>query len=136
MTHILVICQDQELKAKIRLALEELPVRIVKEVDSGKKIADVLAETAADLVIVDLFIPTSSGLEVLKAVKKVKESAQVIMLSRLRTRGAIDKAFRFGAQDVLVLPVDADTLRETVAHRLELPPTPGAARAGSGAGAS
>lgn len=125
-TNVLVVCRNKEMKEMIREALSELPVRITKELDGGKGVTDAMVEQPASLVIVDLFLPGTNGLEILKLLKKVNESAGFVMLTRLRSRSSIEKAFRYGALDVLQYPCDADTLRHTVAHRLENMGKPGA----------
>lgn len=126
MTKVLIICRDKELRGLIKKTLEDLPVTITKECDSAKNVTEAMMANPADMVILDLFLPSASGLEVMKILKKVNEHAEFMLISRLRTRTAIDKAFRYGALDVLVYPFTADTLKQTVAHRLELRSKPGA----------
>ncbi|MGE3263467.1 MAG: response regulator [Bacteriovoracia bacterium] len=125
MTNLLVVCNDAELRKVIRAAVDELPLKITKEVFGAKGVTEAMMESAAPLVIVDLFIPGTNGLEIMKILKKVNESATFLLITRLSTRSAIDKAFRFGAQDVLVYPFTTDSLRQTLAHRLELMVKPG-----------
>lgn len=133
MTNVLVVCRDPALKKTIREALSELPVRITKECGTGKEVPDAMTENPAELVIIDLFLPGTSGMEVLKVLQQMHGSAGCILLTRINTRGTIDRAFRYGARDVLVYPIEIDTLRNTVAHRLDLPiqlqPTPPAKQA-------
>jgi response regulator of citrate/malate metabolism len=80
-----------------------------------------MTEASAGLVIIDLFLPGTSGMEVLKVLQQMHGSAGCILITRINTRGMLDRAFRYGARDVLIYPVDAETLRHTVAHRLDLP---------------
>jgi CitB family two-component system response regulator MalR len=125
MTNVLLICRDKELRNLIKKALADLPVHITKECDSAKGVSEAMIANRADLVILDLFLPGASGLEVMKILKKLNEHAEFVLITRLRTRTAIDRAFRNGALDVLVYPFALDTLKQTVAHRLELRVKPG-----------
>lgn len=125
MTNVLIICRDKELRGLIKEAISDLPVKITKECDSARDVTEAMVESRADVVILDLFLPSASGLEVIKILKKVNEHAEFVLITRLNTRSAIDKAFRYGARDVLVYPFTADTLKQTLAHRLESHATPG-----------
>lgn len=119
MTNIVLVCSDPEMKLFVRKALEDVPVRISRECASPKEAAEAYAEGSVEYLIVDTFLPGSSSLEVMKVMKKMNEAVQIIIISRLRTRSTIDRAFRMGAMDILVYPFQAETLKQTMLHRLE-----------------
>jgi DNA-binding NarL/FixJ family response regulator len=58
----------------------------------------------------------------LKSLKRIKENCSFVLLTRMRTRAVIERAFRYGAQDVLPYPVSSVVLRDTILHRLEAQP--------------
>lgn len=119
MSNIMLITGDKEINRVVKRCLRETPVRVTTECDSAKTAQDLYAKAAAPLVVIDMFIPETSGLEMIKSLKKINENCLFVMLTRLRTRSVIERAFRFGAHDVLVYPVSPDVLRDTILHRLE-----------------
>jgi DNA-binding NtrC family response regulator len=119
MTNIILVCKDPELKAFVRKALEDTPVRIAKECATSKEAAEAYAEGSVNFLIVDMFLSGSSGFDVMKTMRKMDETVQFILITRMRTRSSIDRAFRLGAADVLVYPCQVETLKQTVLHRLE-----------------
>ena len=119
MTDLLLIAKDPELKKEVRAALEQVAARIVKESSTPKETSEAFAENPVRLVIVDMFLPHTSGLEMMKMLRKMNEEVQFILITRLRNRAAMDRAFRLGAADVLVYPFSRDSFRQTVMHRME-----------------
>jgi len=122
MSMIMLVSADKELGKVIKTALSSTPVRLSLEFNNAKAASDALAISPISMVILDLFVPGSSGLEVLKALKRVNENCLFLLLSRMRTRTVIERAFRYGAQDVLPYPVSNEVLRDTILHRLESQP--------------
>jgi len=125
MSGIMLVTDDVELNRVVKAALADTPARVTLECKSARVAAEVFAKAVPTLVILDMFLPHSSGLDMLKTLKKINENCLFVMLTRLRTRNMIERAFRFGAQDVLIYPVDGDVLRDSILHRLEGQPLEG-----------
>lgn len=119
MTNVLLMSADKEWLRFVKTALEGLPITIVAECDRAKTAMEALRSNSVRLVIVDHFLPESSGLEALKTLKRMSETLVIILVSRLNTRSLLDKAFRHGATDVLQYPIDSEVIRQTVLHRLD-----------------
>ncbi len=119
MTNLILLSVDKDLKKFVKLALEGLPIKIVAEVGHLKEAMEGLQKLSAKIVIVDLFLAENSGLDAVKMLKKMDESLVAILLSRMRGRGTLERAFRHGANDVLVYPMPVEQLRQTLLHRLD-----------------
>jgi len=117
-TNILLISADKELLRQANQALEGLPVKVVGECARFRRAMDIMHETACRIVIIDMFLPESSGVELVKMLKQQDEKLVLILLTRMRGRSLLDRAFRHGATDILPYPMQVDTLRQTVLHRL------------------
>jgi DNA-binding NtrC family response regulator len=122
MTGILLVTADPELSRWAKKALAETPLRITLECAGLKETVDVFAKAPASLVILDLFVPQSSGLDVMKSLKKMDEDCLFVLLNRMRTRVSIERAYRTGAHDVLPYPLGGDVLRDTLLRRMKPPP--------------
>lgn len=118
MTNVLLMSADKELLRLVKGALEGLPVKVIGECQRFRKAVDIMHENAARIVIIDMFLPESSGLEAIKSLKQMDDKMIMILLSRMRGRSLLDRAFRHGATDVLHYPLSAETIRQTVLHRL------------------
>lgn len=119
MTNALLITADRELRRFVREALDELPVKLLRDCETHRDAIEVFREERPKLVLVDLFISESSGIDIVKTMKKLDDKMTIILLSRLRTRTVKDRAFRTGADDVLVYPMSPEILRDATLHRLE-----------------
>jgi len=67
-----------------------------------------------DIVLLDVLLPKTDGIEVLRQIKAIHPDCEVIMLTALNTRQLADKAANFGAFDVVGKPFDVIDLRATV----------------------
>ncbi|GAB6182459.1 response regulator [Thermodesulfovibrio hydrogeniphilus] len=63
-----------------------------------------------DVVILDIGLKDADGLEVLKKIKEINPSIQVIMLSGYGDDDRINKSLQNGAFDYLIKPVEIDEL--------------------------
>lgn len=119
MTTVLVITADKELRKFVHASLEDLPLRFLDDCGTSREAIEAFRDERPKLVLVDLFLPESSGIEIVKTMKKLDDKMTIVLLSRMRTRTIKDRAFRTGADDVLVYPMGSATLRDVALHRLE-----------------
>jgi len=118
-TGVILVSEDKELAKLVKSSLLDTTARLVAVCGNVRDTLDMFQKAQPDMVILDTFLPDSSGLEVLKSLKRLNENCVFVMLSRLRTRSAIERAFRLGSHDVLHFPLDAEVLRQTILHRFE-----------------
>jgi two-component system response regulator DctR len=118
-TNILLISADKEFLKVAGQALEGLPVKVVGECAHFRRSMEIMREAPCRIVILDMFLPESSGIELIKQIKQQDDKIVCVLLSRMRGRSLIDRAFRHGATDILPYPLQQlDTLRQTILHRL------------------
>ena len=123
MNPILLVTTDPELTRAVESALRETPAKVVATARSAKAAAEALAQHPSALVLIDLFLPGNTGMDALKNLKSMNEEGLFILLTRMRTRSHIERAFRLGAQDVLYWPVSPEVLTGTILHRLREQPS-------------
>lgn len=109
---ILIIEDDFRLSEIIKQGLEEQGYQVIVAFDGemGKKTA--LSQDIS-LLISDIILPKLNGLEVCKAIRKIKPQIPVIMLTALGSTDDKIEGFDAGADDYLVKPFE---LRELYAR--------------------
>ena len=83
-------------------------------VGTGKEALESLTHKIPDLILLDLRLPDMTGMDVLHSAKEAYPDVPIIFMT---AHGSIDTAvdaMRYGAQDFLIKPCEADRLRVTV----------------------
>lgn len=114
MKNILLVDDDKEVSQSLANLFDSGKYRF-DFLEDGTGVRDYLADHEnVDLVMLDVNLPTLSGLEVLKQIRQVKDDLPVIMISGfVSTENAIE-AMREGAYEYLTKPFEIDRLIETV----------------------
>ena len=86
---------------------------------SGKEALSIIKKHAIDLAILDVRLPEIDGIEVLKIIKSIDDSIEVIMVTAVITVGKAVEAIRHGAYDYLTKPFDIEVLAEQVEKVIE-----------------
>ena len=87
--------------------------------DNGKEALRLLEKNRYDVVLLDIVMPGTDGLQVLEAAAPVSPDTEFIMLTALDDTGHAVRATKLGAYDYLVKPVDNDRLLLTIERAYE-----------------
>jgi two-component system response regulator HydG len=82
----------------------------------GAEALQQLSTRPADLVLVDLRMPTVTGLEVLRAIREVNARVRVVLMSGYATIDSAVMAVKLGAMDYLTKPFDLQRLRQLLSE--------------------
>src|SRR5436190_1968003 len=89
-------------------------------VESGDEaIARMKGQPTPDLVLLDVMMPGTNGMEVLAHLKKVNPAVPVIILSGVGHVKTVVEAIRLGAADYLSKPFEEEELQLTIGNALE-----------------
>ena len=114
---ILVIDDDVSIRSLLSSFLASRGYQVFQAA-TGTKGVEAMADTPADLVLLDLGLPDMTGLEVLKKIRKSFPQAVVLMLSGSQDEKSAREALRFGAYDYLTKPIDLETLATDFLQRI------------------
>jgi two-component system CitB family response regulator len=89
--------------------------RVVAAAHTGAAALAMAAELRPDLVLLDIYLPDMSGLEVLKALQDV----DVLMISAARDVSTVREAMRGGAVNYLIKPFTAAALADRLQHYVQ-----------------
>jgi DNA-binding NarL/FixJ family response regulator len=94
---------------------EEEGIEVVGQASDGSEAVEKAGESLPDVVLMDIRMPRSSGIEACRAMKEVVPSAKIVMLTISDEEEDLFEAIRAGASGYLLkdLPLDevADTVR-------------------------
>jgi DNA-binding NtrC family response regulator len=98
--------------------LKRLDIELL-DAETGAAALAVLRETVPDIVLLDLELPDTNGVEILRAIRKRGLPCAVIVVTAHASVKVAVEAMREGAYDFIVKPFAADRLLVTVKNALE-----------------
>lgn len=117
---LLVVDDSLVIRKMISDAATEAGWEVSGEASNGQEAIDRYLQLKPDAVTLDLIMPDSDGLHGLRGIIEKDPEAKVIVVSALGQKGVLQEAFRCGATDFLLKPIDkqmlADTLRQLRTH--------------------
>lgn len=75
---------------------------------------DFLSDKEVDLIIMDVYMPGKSGLELLKEMRELGYTIDVIMVTAANSVKEVKKAFAYGVVDYLIKPFEFERLKEAL----------------------
>jgi DNA-binding NtrC family response regulator len=82
--------------------------------ESGSGALSLLREKAPDLIVLDIGLPDTSGIDLLVGIKNLAPETAVIVMTAAEETETIERALELGALGYLVKPVDAKDLKTVI----------------------
>jgi two-component system phosphate regulon response regulator PhoB len=108
---ILVVEDEAAIATMLRYNLEKQGFR-VEEAGDGQEALNLIAETTPDLVLLDWMLPTLSGIEVCRQIRRRHETRNlpvIMVTARAEDRDAV-RGLNIGADDYIVKPFGMEAL--------------------------
>ncbi len=116
---LVLAVDDDEISLAVLKELLELSGFTVVTAREGEKAIALFQEIRADLVITDIRMPRMDGLELLRRIRQIDESAPVILVTGHGDMDYALKALRRGAYDFLLKPITVEILLNAVRKGIE-----------------
>ncbi|HJN99520.1 MAG TPA: response regulator [Nitrospinaceae bacterium] len=110
MNPILDIDDEKSLREFLTIMLENEGYEVVSA-DSGQKAVALIEKNVFDLVITDIRMRQSNGIDVLKVVKQVGPQTRVVMMTAYASAETAVEAMKIGAYDYISRPFKVDDLQ-------------------------
>lgn len=110
---ILITDDSLLLRRKLKQELESLDCEVF-EAKNGKEAVIMYLENQPDGTFLDIVMPEVGGLDALKAIRKINEKAQVVMLSSTGTSSKLVETLKFGAIDFIQKPYTTQQIKKTL----------------------
>jgi DNA-binding NtrC family response regulator len=89
------------------------------EADSVDAAIPKVRDAKPDVIMLDVLMPKTDGIELLRQIKEMHPVCEVIMLTGVNSQELANKALNFGAFDFIAKPFDVVDLREKVSRALQ-----------------
>ncbi|MBA1338621.1 MAG: two-component system, response regulator RegA [Pelagibacterales bacterium] len=110
---LLIVDDDNPLRDRLARAMEKKGFEVV-QADSVKQGKIQAQKTPPAFAVVDLRLNDGSGLEVVKEIRKIKNSSKIIMLTGYGNIPTAVAAVKAGAIDYIPKPADADDVENAL----------------------
>jgi DNA-binding response OmpR family regulator len=119
MHKVLLIDDDEMLLMTIGRVLEEEGYTVLSTADGPRGIA-MYEEHRPDVVLLDLGLPSMSGIEVLKEIRSRDEKARVIVVTGYGAGESVEAAIRHGACDYVQKSINIESLLEKIRSAIQI----------------
>ncbi len=111
-----VIVEDDLMVAEInsQFALKTPGIQIAATFHNGTDALKFLSESQVDLVLLDLYMPGYSGLELLRELRRQNNDVDVIMITAAKDADHIKEALHLGITDYLIKPFKYERFSEAL----------------------
>lgn len=117
MEKILIVDDERSMRDVLSIMLKRAGYDVTVASDGDEAIAKAEKELF-DLVITDLKMPTTGGLEVLKAVKETSPDSVVLIITAFASAESAVEAMKLGAYDYLPKPFQVDEVQLKIRNAL------------------
>jgi two-component system response regulator DctR len=111
-----LIVEDDPMVADINRKFTEAVegFTVLATVKTGKEAIDFLNRRPVDLIILDIYLPDKSGLEVLATIRRDDRPVDVIMITAADDSGTVGRVMRYGVVAYIAKPFKFDRYRATL----------------------
>lgn len=117
--HVLVVDDEGSIRELIASQLKIFGQDCVTAASADEAYQIALGEPRPALVISDVHMPGTSGVQLLHQIKELDENIQVVMVSGLNDLETVRECLRNGAYDYLIKPFELEDLVNTVRRAIE-----------------
>ena len=115
---ILVVDDERSMRELLAIVLRREGYEVLLA-ENGRTAISLLEREPVDLLISDIKMPDMSGVEVLRAAKRIDPDILGIMITAFASTDTAVEAMRLGACDYLSKPFDIDLLKMKVREKIE-----------------
>ena len=113
-TRILIVDDSEYLRREISNILGESGYNVVAESGTVPEAIEAMSHAKPNLAIIDLIMPDISGIELMKHIKDNYANVSLVLTTPISDGPYIQEALAAGVLDILVRPIDSETLLGSV----------------------
>ena len=86
---------------------------------TGQEAIDIFTKKSADMILLDILLPDSYGLDLLKKFKEIDPNTEIVMVTAVKEVQTAVKAMKLGAYDYIIKPFKVDKVITVIRRALE-----------------
>lgn len=110
---ILIAEDDGDIRRLYGYLLRSSGYDVIEAVD-GQDALEKFTETPCDMAIVDMNMPRMSGMDLIKALRRLSSDVHIILITAYGTSETARRAFSLGSNEYIPKPFEVDHLQERV----------------------
>lgn len=114
MAKILIVDDSETARMTLKKIIMNTSHEIAGEAVNGLDSFNKYKEIKPDLVLMDIIMPESDGIEGLRLIKEFDQSAKIIMLTVITEKNKVKEAIKLGAPDYIMKPYKAERVLESI----------------------
>lgn len=111
---ILVVDDSYYMRTMLKNLLSDAGHDIVGEAANGEDALKLALSLSPDMVTLDVILPDTTGLEVLKEIKKAQPNMKIVIVSAVGQEMVVNEAIQNGAIAYIVKPFNEEKVVEVV----------------------
>ncbi len=115
---ILIVDDAAFMRMMLKKILAPTGCEIIEAVDGQDGLVK-YKEVKPSIVLMDIIMPNSDGLECLKQIMALDKNARVIMCSSMGQQLLVKDAIKIGARDYIIKPFDGKKVLEVITKNLK-----------------
>ncbi|WGP07708.1 response regulator transcription factor [Bacillus subtilis] len=114
---VLLVDDQEMIRMGFRMVLDSRPdIEVVAEAGDGDEVLDALAEHEADVVLMDVRMPRTNGIEATRLVAELEDPPMVLILTTFDLDEYAYEALRAGASGFLLKDAPLEELAAAIGH--------------------
>ncbi len=111
---VLIVDDEQFFREVLRNMLQKDGFRVIGEAASGDEAVEMFRKLAPDLVLMDIYMPGSNGIEATRNIITVAPAAKILICSGTGYDDDINAAIQAGASGIIYKPFYDEEVMETI----------------------
>jgi len=114
---VLVIDDEHGIRQSFKMVLkDEFNVLLA---ETGAKAIEIFSKSSVDLILLDILLPDTNGLDLLKNLKQIDPNTEIIMVTAVKEIQTAVNAIKLGAYEYIIKPFVVDDVINTINRALE-----------------
>ena len=117
MKKILIVDDEQPIRDMLKKFLVKKGYEVFGA-DNAEDALKIVREEAPHIVLLDIRMPKTDGVEVLKRIKEINKNVGVVMITAVSDTSVAEKCMEQGAFDYITKPISLEYLEECLLAKL------------------
>lgn len=118
-SHILLVDDEENLRLSLKIFLEKDGYCKISDVSTCEEALEIISTQNIDLIICDILLQDTSGMEVLRQVKKMGLKCPVVMITGYPSEKTQEESERLGAFEYMRKPLKKDDFLRVIRMALQ-----------------